>query len=275
MTEAAIRHAAAGRMDNVTPLGLVLVGLCGLAGIAAAYGLIVRIDAESLDRFGPRLLDGFVTTLELTGISFVIGAGLSIPVAMGRLSRNLPARGLALAYSYFFRGTPLLAQLFLIYYGAGQFNAELKAAGLWWFFRDGFYCALFTFSLNTAAYQSEILAGAVRNVPRGQREAATALGLHTVVTTWKVILPQALISALRPYGNELILLAKASSVASLVTVLDIMGETRFAYSKTYDISFYVWAAVFYLVIVQAVSLGVGGIERGLTRHLRSVRRAAR
>jgi polar amino acid transport system permease protein len=264
-----------GRTDQVTKLGIVLVGLCVLVAIAAAYALAQSISAESVARYGPRILAGFLMTLELTAITFVVGVLLSIPVAMGRLSRNRYAQGAALAYSYFFRGTPLLAQLFLIYFGAGQINGALKSINLWWLFRDGFYCAVLAFSLNTAAYQAEILAGAIRNVSRGQREAATALGLHRTLTLWKVVLPQALISALRPYGNELILLMKASSVASLVTVLDLMGQVRFAYSKTYDISFYVWAAVFYLVAVQAVSFAISGIERVLTRHLGSTRRALR
>ena len=178
------------------------------------------------------------------------------------------AVAVAYGYSYFFRGTPLIAQIFLIYYGAGQFSAELKDIGLWWFFKDAFYCAVLAFGLNTAAYQAEILAGAIRNVATGQKEAAAAVGLHTYATLWKVVLPQALISALRPYGNEIILLAKASAIASIVTVLDLMGQTRFVFSKTYDLSFYVWAAVFYLVTVEVLSRAVNAIEGRLTRHLK-------
>ena len=135
----------------------------------------------------------------------VLGVLLAIPIAAARLSRNRVVGALAFAYVYFFRGTPLLAQLFLIYYGAGQFVASLKAIGLWGFFRDAFNCAVLAFALNTAAYQAEIFRGAIRSVPRGQWEAARALGLHALPLLWKVVLPQAAIVALRPLGNEIIL----------------------------------------------------------------------
>ena len=143
----------------------------------------------------------------------------------------------------------------------------MKAIGLWWFFKDAFNCAVLSFALNTAAYQAEILSGAIRNTPRGQREAAAALGLHELATLWKIVLPQAFITALRPYGNELILMTKASSIASIITVLDLMGQTRFVYSKTYDLSFYFWAAALYLITVEIVSRAVNAIERWLTRHI--------
>jgi polar amino acid transport system permease protein len=255
------------RLEGVTPAGLALMVFWAIVASAIAYGLIQSIDQERLDTYGVRILLGFLTTLKLVGVSLFFGALLSIPVAAGRLSRNRIAGGLAYAYSYFFRGTPIIAQLFLIYYGAGQFAPQLKAAGLWWFFKDAFLCAALSFSLNTAAYQSEILAGAIRNVALGQREAAAALGLHAYAAMRKIVLPQALISALRPYGNEIIILTKASAIASIVTVLDLMGQTRFVFSKTYDLSFYIWAAVFYLAFVEAVSRALNAIERRLTRHL--------
>lgn len=99
-----------------------------------------------------------------------MGAVLSLPVALGRMSKNRLWGWLAYAYVYFFRGTPLITQLFLIYYGLGSFRPQLETVGLWWFFRDAWNCALFTFTLNTAAYQAEILRGAIESVPRGQRE---------------------------------------------------------------------------------------------------------
>ena len=241
---AAVRPPLPGRLDGVTPAGLAMMLFWAIVASAIAYALIESIDAERLDKYGGRILLGFATTLKLVGVSLFFGALLSIPIAAGRLARNRVASALAYAYSYFFRGTPIIAQLFLIYYGAGQFAPQLKAAGLWWFFKDAFLCAALSFSLNTAAYQAEILAGAIRNVALGQREAAAALGLHAYATVRKVILPQALISALRPYGNEAIILTKASAIASIVTVLDLMGQTRFVFSKTYDLSFYIWAAVF-------------------------------
>jgi len=204
--------------------------------------------------------------------SVLIGAIISIPVAAGRLSKNRIIGAVAYAYSYFFRGTPLIAQLFLVYYGAGEFVGVLRETGLWWFFRDATNCAILSFALNTAAYQSEILAGAVRNVPRGQLEAAAALGLHRFVVLRRIVMPQALITALRPYGNEVVLMVKASAIASIVTVLDLMGETRFIFSKTYDLSFYLLAAVFYLVLVEALGRAVNAIERRITRHIQRTAR---
>jgi len=259
------------RLSSITPLGIALIALWAIAALGVIYAIGERLDPEFIAKYGSRVLSGLVTTLKLVSFSFVIGTLLSVPVAAGRLSRNPIASGLAYAYSYFFRGTPLLAQIFLIYYGAGQFSADLKALGLWNFFKDAFDCALLSFSLNTAAYQGEILSGALRNVPTGQREAAAALGLHRFVALYRIVLPQALISAIRPYGNEVILLAKASAIASIVTVLDLMGQTRFVYSRTYDIAVYIWAAVIYLVLVVIVARLVRLLEAYLTRHLRTRR----
>lgn len=258
----------AGRFANVGPLGIALAAIWAVIIIAIVAALIYAIDTERLSRYGMRFLYGFVTTLELVGLSLACGALVSIPIAAGRLSANRFLGALAYGYSYFFRGTPLLAQLFLIYYGAGEFAPFLKSVGLWWIFRDAFFCALLSFALNTGAYQSEILAGAIRNVSADQREGAYALGMHRWSTLWNVVLPQAFITALRPYGNEVILMIKASAIASIVTVLDLMGQTRFIFSKTYDLSVYLWAAVFYLITVEVLSRIVNLIERRLTRHLK-------
>jgi polar amino acid transport system permease protein len=232
------------------------------------------MNTDLIARYGPALLDGLIVTIELVGISFVLGALLAVPLTAARLSRNRAVASLAFAYVYFFRGTPILAQLFLVYYGAGQFVDTLKAANLWGFFRDAFNCALLTFALNTAAYQAEILRGAIRSVPRGQWEAARALGLHTAPLLLRVIAPQAAIVALRPLGNELILLIKASAVASIVTVLDLMGETRLAFSRTYDLTIYLYAAVLYLVMVEIIRRAWNLLEGRLTRHLRREGRTA-
>ncbi|MEP4424223.1 MAG: ABC transporter permease subunit, partial [Nitratireductor sp.] len=126
----------------------------------------------------------------------------------------------------------------------------------------------FSFALNTAAYQAEILRGAVESVPRGQWEGAAALGLNRVQTLYKIILPQALIVALRPYGNEIILMIKGSAIVALATVYDLMGETRRAYSRTYDFQTYIWAAIFYLVIVETLRNVWSVVETRLTRHLK-------
>ncbi|TCD11823.1 ABC transporter permease [Oricola cellulosilytica] len=247
--------------------GVLIMAFWIAAGAGLIFYLAAAWDSDKVARYGPRLFSGLQTTLALVGISVVAGAILSVPVALGRLSKNPVFSRLAFGYVYLFRGTPLIAQLFLIYYGLGSFRPQLEAVGLWVFFRDAWNCAVFAFSLNTAAYQAEILRGAIESVPTGQWEAAKALGLSRLQTFRKIILPQALIVALRPYGNELILMIKGSAIVALVTVLDLMGETRRAFSRTYDFQVYIWAAVFYFVIVEALRNIWNALEARLTRHL--------
>ena len=251
----------------VTWAGYVFIGVWIVVAAGLLFALLRSLDPERLSRFGPGILEGFWTTIKLCFLSLTIGVVISIPVAAGRLSQNRVLNSLAYGYSYFFRGTPIIAQLFLVYYGAGQFVGFFRAAGLWWFFRDAFNCAVFAFALNTAAYQAEILFGAFRAVPTGSWEACRALALPRFITLWRVILPQALMTAIRPYGNEMISIVKASAVTSLITVLDIMGQTRYVFSQTYDISFYLWAAVFYLIIVETLRRTLAGVETRMTRHL--------
>lgn len=246
--------------------GLMAVWI--LAGLGMVWWLIGAWNIEFVDRYLPRYLAGLWTTLSLVAISIVLGAALSLPLAFMRMSDNPVLGGIAYGYVYFFRGTPLLAQLFLIYYGFGTFRAELEAVGLWWFFRDAWNCALFAFTLNTAAYQAEILRGAIESVPKGQWEGAAALGISRFQTFRKIILPQALIVALRPYGNEIILMIKGSAIVAIITVYDLMGETRRAFSRTFDFQTYLWAAVMYLVFVEALRNLWDAIERRLTRHLK-------
>jgi polar amino acid transport system permease protein len=222
---------------------------------------------ELLSRYGPRMLEGLLVTMELVAISVSLGAMIALPVSLARLSANPIVRGVSFGYVYFFRGTPLLAQVFLVYYGSGQFRPFLDSIGLWWFFRDAFLCCLLAFTLNTGAYQAEILRGAIRAVPRGQTEAAMTLGLKSTATLFTVILPQALIIALRPLGNEVILMVKGSAVAAIVTVFDLMGATRLAFARSFDITVYLYAAVLYLIVVETLRRLWGVLERRLTRHL--------
>jgi polar amino acid transport system permease protein len=222
---------------------------------------------DILVRYGPRMLEGLVVTIELVAISVTLGALLAVPVALARLSPNPALRAVTFAYVYFFRGTPLLAQVFLIYYGSGQFRPFFQSIGLWWLFRDAFFCCLLAFTLNTGAYQAEILRGAIRAVARGQREAAMSLGLKPRQIFLKVVLPQALIVALRPLGNEVVLMVKGSAVAAIVTVFDLMGATRLAFARSFDISVYLWAAVLYLIVVESLRRFWNVLERRLTRHL--------
>lgn len=248
-------------------LGHVLVGLWIALGIGMVVYLVAAWNPEFFQKYAPGYISGLGITLLLVAVSIVLGAILSVPIAYARMSKNPILSGFAYAYVYFFRGTPLLAQTFLVYYGVGSFRPELEMVGLWGFFREAFNCAIFAFSLNTAAYQAEILRGAIESVPRGQWEGAASLGLHKLQTMWKIILPQALIVALRPYGNEIILMIKGSAIVAIITVYDLMGITRLTYARTFDFQSYIWAAIIYLVIVETLRHGVEWIERRITIHL--------
>jgi len=228
------------------------------------------MDVDLIIKYGPKMVDGLIVTMQLVGISLVIGAVISLPITAMRLSSNKILRAISYAYVYFFRGSPLIAQLFLVYYGSGQLRPWFEDVGLWWFFREAWYCALLVFSLNTAAYQAEILRGGILGVDRGQREAAMAFGLGPAVMFFKVILPQALISSLRPYGNEVILMIKGSAVASVVTIFDLLGATKLAFSRTFDFEIFLLAALMYLAVVEVIRFVWDRMDRRLTRHLRQV-----
>ncbi len=258
----------ARRWSSTRVAGYLFVLIWIVGAVALISFLVGAWDIEKMRTYAPRYFSGIWVSLQLVVISISIGAVLSLPIALGRLSKNRIASSLAYGYVYFFRGTPLIAQLFLIYYGLGSFREQMETLGLWGFFRDAWNCALFAFTLNTAAYQAEILRGAIESVPRGQHEGASALGLTRLQAFWKIILPQAMIVALRPYGNEIILMIKGSAIVAIVTVFDLMGETRRAFSRTFDFQTYIWAAVFYLVIVEALRNVWALLEDRLTRHLR-------
>ncbi|MDP3898832.1 MAG: ABC transporter permease [Mesorhizobium sp.] len=248
--------------------GTALVALWIAIGFGMIAYFVTAWNPDLFNRYLPYYMSGILVTLTLVGISIVIGAVLSVPIAYARMSQNRLLSAVSYGYVYFFRGTPLLAQTFLIYYGLGSFRPQLEAVGLWTFFREAWYCAIFAFSLNTAAYQAEILRGAIQSVGRGQWEGAASLGLSRWTTLSRIILPQALIVALRPYGNEIILMIKGSAIVAIITVYDLMGETRRAYSRSFDFQTYLWAAIIYLVMVETLRNGVEWIERRITRHLK-------
>ena len=224
-------------------------------------------DFSLLETQGWRLLAGLQITVEVVAISCAIGFVLSYPIALMRMARHPVPRLLSLCYVTFFRGTPLLCQLYLVYYGAGEIRPYLTSMGVWWFFRDAFYCCIFAFALNTGAYQAEIIRGALLSVPRGQVEAARALGLSRYRVARHVVFPQAMMVALRPLGNELISIIKASALAAIVTLLDLMGQTRFIFARTFDFAIYLYAALIYLAMTAVIARVWSMAERRLTRHL--------
>jgi len=211
----------------------------------------------------PQLLGGLLVTLELTVLSLIVGMVLALPLAALRTAGSpllwMPAYG----YITFFRGTPLLVQIFLIYYGTGQFD-WIRATPLWPVLRQAYWCAILAFSMNTAAYTAEILRGAIEAVPRGEIEAGSALGMSGWLVFRLISLPRAFRLALPAYGNEIILVIKSSSLASTITLLDITGVARTLVAHTYaPYEVFLAAGALYLVLVLATTRLLALVERWL------------
>ncbi len=222
---------------------------------------------DVITEYWPRLLDGTLMTIKLTLLGALIAAVFSPGFALIRNHASPVAQAPLRLYISFMRGTPILAQLFLIFYGSGQFRPVLQEWGLWNFFRDPFNCALLAFALNSTAYQTEILRGGIKGVPQGEIEAAKAMGMTRIQTLRRVVFPHAYRIAWPALGNEIILLMKASALASIVTVFDLLGRTRQVFSKTFDFSVYLWAALIYLCITAIFVFIWRQAERYLSRHI--------
>ena len=215
--------------------------------------------------------NGLPWTLTLAFSSLAIGFVLAVLLALARLSSIAPLRWFAYAYVYFFRSTPLLVQIFLIYYGLAQFDVVQQSA-FWPFLREAYWCAILSLTLNTTAYSSEIIRGGLQSVPWGQVEAAKACGMSTWLRFKRVVFPQAIRQALPGYGNEIVLMIKSTSLASTITLLDMTLFARKETSATFSIEPLFIAAVFYLVINFLATRGVMMLEYRLTPELRDVKR---
>jgi polar amino acid transport system permease protein len=218
---------------------------------------------EVIIKWLPRLAQGATLTLELVAIAVVAGLILAIPLGIARSSRHLAVRALPYAYIFFFRGTPLLVQLFLVYYGLAQFDA-VRASVLWPYLRDPFWCATVTMTLHTAAYIAEILRGAIQAIPPGEIEAARALGMSKWKALFYIILPRATRIGLPAYSNEVILMLKASALASTVTLLELTGMARTIIARTYlPVEIFFAAGMFYLLMAYVLVRGFKLLERVL------------
>ena len=218
---------------------------------------------EVIYKFLPKLLEGAWLTLELVGIAVIAGLILAIPLGIARASKHWYVRALPYGYMFFFRGTPLLVQLFLVYYGLAQFDA-VRQGPLWPYLRDPFWCAIITMTLHTAAYIAEILRGAIQAIPPGEIEAARALGMGRRQTLLHIILPRAARIGLPAYSNEVILMLKASSLASTITLLELTGMSRTIIARTYlPVEIFFAAGLFYLVIAYLLVRGFKLLERWL------------
>ncbi|MFG3693716.1 ABC transporter permease [Stutzerimonas stutzeri] len=211
----------------------------------------------------PSFMEGAWLTLQLVGVSVVAGLILALPLGIARSSRFLAIRALPYGYIFFFRGTPLLVQLFLVYYGMAQFEV-VRESVLWPYLREPYWCAIITMTLHTAAYIAEILRGAIQNVPAGEIEAARALGMSRRQALWHIILPRAARIGLPAYSNEVILMLKASALASTITLLELTGMARKIAARTYmHEEMFLTAGLIYLVIAFALMQGFKLLERWL------------
>lgn len=219
----------------------------------SACSVLAPLTPGSFGEFCPRFIDGFFVTVELLILSCLLGLVIAITVAFARLSSNIFINKAAFAYSYVFRGTPLLVQLWIAYFGLGSLGAE-KLGMLWPLFKDGWNIGLIVLTLNTGAYVSEILRGGLVNVPKGQMEAAVATGMSWFQSMFHIMLPQAFKIAWPAYGNEVVLLMKGSALVSTITVLDLMGQTRTVFSRSYNLDVYAYSAVLYLLLAGIITL---------------------
>lgn len=214
-------------------------------------------------RWLPSFLDGAWLTLQLVGVSVVAGLILALPLGIARASRNLAMQALPYCYIFFFRGTPLLVQLFLVYYGLAQFEA-VREGPLWPYLRDPYWCAIITMTLHTAAYIAEIIRGAIQAVPPGEIEAARALGMSRRQTMWHIVLPRAARIGMPAYSNEVILMLKASALASTITLLELTGMARKVAARTYlHEEMFLTAGLIYLLIAFILMQGFKLLERWL------------
>ena len=190
------------------------------------------MDIELMVSSFPKLLGATVITLKLLSVSLVIGLLIGLIFAILRLNKNIFINRFAYGYSYIFRGTPLLVQIFIIYFGLGQIE-YLRSTVLWVILKEPYWCAIIAFALNTGAYTSEILGSAFQTIKPGLIEAGKSLGISNKIIFYKIQIPIAIRQSLPAYGNEIILMMKGTSLASTVTLMDLTGVAKYIISTTF------------------------------------------
>jgi octopine/nopaline transport system permease protein len=216
----------------------------------------------------PKLLSGLNLTIQLVTISLFIGFCLAIGLALLRLSNNTFLSFFAKTYVFYFRGTPLLVQIFLIYYGIAQFEI-IRETFVWSFFKEAYWCGILALTLNTCAYSSEIIRGGIQSVAFGQIESAKSVGMSRFLLYRRIILPIAFRQALPAYGNEIILMVKATSLVSTITLMEVTGIARLIIAKTFSpVEIFIVAGLIYLTINFIITRLVNFCEVKLTPYLR-------
>ena len=216
----------------------------------------------------PKLLSGLNLTIQLVTISLSLGFCLAIGLALLRLSNNTFLSFFAKIYIFYFRVTPLLVQIFLIYYGIAQFEI-IRESFVWSFFKEAYWCGILALTLNTCAYSSEIIRGGIQSVPFGQIESAKSVGMSRLLLYRRIILPIAFRQALPAYGNEMILMVKATSLVSTITLMEVTGIARLIIAKTFSpVEVFIVAGLIYLTINFIITRLVNFCEIKLTPYLR-------
>ena len=196
----------------------------------------------------PKLLSATLTTLKLLSLSLIFGLIIGLIFAIMRLSKNKFVSNFSYGFSYLFRGTPLLVQIFIIYFGLGQIE-YLRSTILWSILKEPYWCAIIAFALNTGAYTSEILRSAFQTIKPGLIEAGKSLGISSKIIFYKIQIPIAIKQSLPAYGNEIILMLKGTSLASTVTLMDLTGVAKYIISTTFKpVEVFIVAGSIYLFL---------------------------
>lgn len=221
-------------------------------------------NAQTLEYYA----EGLATTVQLVFLSLVIGLVMAVPLAIARGSRRKWIKLPIFFYTYVFRGTPLLIQLYIIYYGV-VFIEGIQDTWLWLILEEPFYPALIAFTLNTAAYTTEIFHGAIKATSKGEIEAARAYGMSRGLMMRRIVLPSAFRRALPAYGNEVIFMLHASAIASVVTIMDLTGAARLVYARYYaPFDAFLFVAALYLCLTFAILYLFRYLEKRMLAHLR-------
>ena len=219
------------------------------------------MDFELMVSSLPKLLNAAVVTLKLLSVSLVVGLLIGLLFAILRLNKNIFINRFAYGYSYLFRGTPLLVQIFIIYFGLGQIES-LRDSFLWVILKEPYWCAIIAFALNTGAYTSEILRSAFQTIKPGVIEAGKSLGIPSKIIFYKIQIPIAIRQSLPAYGNEIILMMKGTSLASTVTLMDLTGVAKYIISTTFKpIEVFVVAGGIYLFMTFVIHNVIKFLEK--------------
>ena len=219
------------------------------------------MDLELMINSFPKLLNASVITLKLLSLSLFFGLFIGLLFAVMRMSKNFILNKFAYGYSYLFRGTPLLVQIFIIYFGFGQIEF-IRNSFLWIILKEPYWCAIIAFALNTGAYTSEILRSAFQTIKKGYIEAGKSLGISSKIIFYKIQIPIAIRQSLPAYGNEIILMLKGTSLASTVTLMDLTGVAKYIISTTFKpIEVFIVAGSIYLFMTFIIHNLIKFLER--------------